>query len=242
MSPETVLALNQINRRFYRTSAETFSASRDYPWLGWERIVGGLPGPPKSVLDVGCGNARFGAYLAAWLGREFSYLGLDASAELLALARRRSDLPPDTTLLERDLVAGPCAEALPGGGYPLVAAFGLLHHVPSFARRRELLRALAERLEPGGRLAVSLWRFGAFERFRHKRVPFEPPIETADLEPGDFLLSFGEAPGAVRYCHFLDEEEIGRLLAETALPCLDRFSADGREGALNDYLVLGRAK
>jgi SAM-dependent methyltransferase len=241
MSPETVLALNEVNRRFYRTSAETFSASRDYPWIGWERIVGGLPGPPRSVLDAGCGNARFGAYLAAWVGGEFSYLGLDASAELLALARQRSDLPADTTLIERDLVAGPCAEALPGGRYSLVVAFGLLHHVPSFARRRELLSALAERLGPGGRLAVSVWRFGAFERFHHKQVPFEPPIQAADLEPGDVLLSFGKEPGAVRYCHFLDEEEIDRLLAAVALPCLDRFCADGREEALNDYLVLGRA-
>jgi SAM-dependent methyltransferase len=242
MSPETVLALNEINRRFYRTSAEAFSGSRDYPWLGWERIVGGLPAPPRSVLDVGCGNARFGAYLAAWLGGEFSYLGVDASAELLALARRRSDLPSDTALIERDLVAGPSADALPGGHYSLVAAFGLLHHVPSFARRLELLGEMVERLEPGGRLAISVWRFGAFERFQHKLVPFEPPIETADLEPGDVLLSFGEAPGAVRYCHFLDEDEIDRLLAAAALPCLDRFWADGREETLNDYLVLGRAK
>ena len=46
----------------------------------------------------------------------------------------------------------------------------------------------------------------------------------------------------MRYCHFLDEVEIDRLLAATALPCLDRFSADGREGALNDYLVLGRPR
>ena len=234
--------MNEINRRFYRTSAEAFSSSRDYPWLGWERIVGGLRESPRSVLDVGCGNARFGAYLAAWLGGEFSYLGLDASAELLALARQRSDLLPDTTLIERDLVAGPCAEALPGGPYSLVAVFGLLHHVPSSALRRELLCALAERLEPGGRLAVSVWRFGAFERFRGKRVPFEPPIETTDLEPGDVLLSFGKEPGAVRYCHFLDEEEIDALLAAVALPCLDRFSADGREGTLNDYLVWGRTK
>jgi SAM-dependent methyltransferase len=242
MSPETVLALNEINRRFYRTSAEAFSASRDYPWLGWERIVGGLPAPPRSVLDVGCGNARFGAYLAAWLGGEFSYLGLDASAELLALARRRDDLPSDTALVERDLVAAPPAEALPEGHYSLVAAFGLLHHVPSFDRRLALLGAMAERVEPGGRLAISLWRFGTFERFRHKQVPFEPPIDRADLEPGDVLLSFGEEPVAVRYCHFLDEEEVDRLIAAAALPCLDRFTADGREGSLNDYLVLGRPK
>jgi len=242
MSPETVLALNEINRRFYRTSAETFSASRDHPWPGWERVVAGLPGPPQSVLDVGCGNGRFGAYLAARLRGEFSYLGLDASAELLALAQRRSDLPPDTELAQHDLITGPCAAALPVGPHSLIAAFGLLHHVPSFDRRRELLCALAECLEPGGRLAVSVWRFGAFERFRHKQVPFAPPIDTADLETGDVLLSFGEEPGAVRYCHFLDDEETDRLLAAAALPCLDRFSADGREGTLNDYLVLGRTQ
>ena len=204
--------------------------------------MGGLPAPPRSVLDVGCGNARFGAYLAAWLGGEFSYLGVDASAELLALARRRNDLPSDTALVEGDLVATASAEALPDGRYSLVAAFGLLHHVPSFDRRLALLGAMAERLEPGGRLAISLWRFGAFERFRHKQVPFEPPIDTADLEPGDVLLSFGEEPAAVRYCHFLDGEEIDRLLAAAALPCLDRFTADGREGSLNDYLVLGQPK
>ena len=194
------------------------------------------------MLDVGCGNARFGAYLAAWLGGEFSYLGLDASAELLALARQRDDLPPDTTLIEGDLVAGSCDEALPGGRHSLVAAVGLLHHVPSFDRRRELVSALGERLEPGGRLAVSVWRFGAFDRFRGKQVPFEPLIQATDLEPGDVLLSFGKEPGAVRYCHFLDEDEIDRLLTATALPCLDRFCADGREGALNDYLVLGPAQ
>ena len=234
--------MNEINRRFYRTCAEAFSATRESPWLGWDRIVAGLPGPPRSVLDAGCGNARFGAYLAAWLGDGLSYLGLDASAELLALASRRGDLPSDTTLLERDLVATPCAEALPHGQHSLVAAFGLLHHVPSFALRRELLRALSERLEPGGHLAVSVWRFGAFERFRDKEVPFEPPIEVADLEPGDILLSFGKEASAVRYCHFLDEEETDRLLAACGLPLLDRFSADGREGELNDYLVLGRAR
>ncbi len=242
MSPETVLALNEINRRFYRTSAEAFSASRDHPWLGWERIVGELPGPPRSVLDVGCGNGRFGVYLAAWLGGEFAYLGVDASAELLALARQQADLPRDTTLVQHDLVVDPSFQALPTGRHPLVAAFGLLHHVPSFDLRRELLGALADRLEPGGRLAISIWRFGAFERFQDKRVPFEPPLDTADLEPGDALLSFGTEPGVVRYCHFLDEEEIDRLVAAAALPCLDRFSADGREGALNEYLVLGRAR
>jgi SAM-dependent methyltransferase len=238
MSPETVLALNEINRDSTEPAPRP-SARLAEPWLGWDRIVADFP-TARSVLDAGCGNARFGAYLAACWGRLSTWASTPRPS--FALASRRGDLPSDTTLLERDLVATPCAEALPHGQHALVAAFGLLHHVPSFALRRELLRALSERLEPGGRLAISIWRFGAFERFRAKEVPFEPPIEVADLEPGDVLLSFGKEPGAVRYCHFLDEEEKGRLLAAVALPTLDRFSADGREGELNEYLVLGRPR
>jgi SAM-dependent methyltransferase len=168
-------------------------------------------------------------------------VGLDASAELLELARLRSDLPDDTTLVPCDLVTETESAAWAERKFSLVAMFGLLHHVPSFARRRALLRGLAEHVEPGGSLAFSVWRFGAFERFQHKQVPFAPPIETADLEPGDALLRFGTQPGVVRYCHYLDEQEAERLLDAVPLPCRDRFSADGREQALNDYFVLGPA-
>lgn len=241
MSPETVLALNEINRRFYRNHAGAFSATRDHPWPGWERVVAGLSQAPHSVLDAGCGNGRFGAFLATRLREGFSYLGLDASAELLELARRRHDLPADTRLLHRDLVAAPESAAWEDRKFSLVAMFGLLHHVPSFERRLHLLRALSERVEAGGSLVFSVWRFGAFERFRDRQVPFTPPIETDDLEPGDALLRFGNEPGVVRYCHFVDEQEADRLLAALPLPCRDRFSADGREQELNDYYVLGPA-
>ena len=84
----TLRALNAINRAFYREGAAEFSAPRDHPWPGWTRVAelvaSARLAEPLEVLDVGCGNGRFGWFLAK-RRPELRYLGLDASAELLYL-------------------------------------------------------------------------------------------------------------------------------------------------------------
>lgn len=76
----TIQRLNAINREFYRITAHEFDQTRGTAWPGWERLLPYLltPSPPAplpriqgsgeqtvslSVLDVGCGNGRFGAFL-----------------------------------------------------------------------------------------------------------------------------------------------------------------------------------
>src|SRR5690606_28455 len=107
MNPRTVFELNRINLDFYRRQAESFSQSRGKPWRGWDRVLAQLPARASqstlSVLDVGCGNGRFGAYLEQHLGEPFSYQGLDASSALLLCARERLK-QPDVQLVEHDLV------------------------------------------------------------------------------------------------------------------------------------------
>jgi SAM-dependent methyltransferase len=142
-------------------------------------------------------------------------------------------------------VAEPLEPALPRGPFGLVCAFGLLHHVPGSERRHALLRAFADRLAPGGLLAVTAWRFERFDRFQRHRVPWEAynegaevPIDPTQLEPGDHLLRWGDGSGPPRYCHFADETETAGWMEALPLEPVDRFQADGREGALNQYLVL----
>jgi 2-polyprenyl-3-methyl-5-hydroxy-6-metoxy-1,4-benzoquinol methylase len=55
--------LNTINREFYRVTAHDFDETRGQPWPGWKRVLPYLK-LPLSVLDVGCGNGRFGVFLA----------------------------------------------------------------------------------------------------------------------------------------------------------------------------------
>jgi SAM-dependent methyltransferase len=203
-----------------------------------------------SVLDVGCGNGRFALYLDEQLRSHdakrgaLHYVGIDASPELITMARAKlAHLEPEFVVY--DVVNASEEQTLPlasGNGHDLVALFGMLHHVPSAARRLALLTACLERLRPGGILVLTCWQFGARERFRERLVPWEAlamDIETNNLEPGDHLLRWGTGD-ALRYCHFISPEE---ERAWTNLPgtrLLERYSADGDTNDLNRYLLLER--
>ncbi|MCZ6463465.1 MAG: class I SAM-dependent methyltransferase [Proteobacteria bacterium] len=246
MNSETRLALDAINRRFYgdRDRAGEFAATRDHPWPGWERIAATLPAAPASVLDLGCGNGRFAHFLGQRFPGPIAYRGVDFSDALLEAARARN--PGPGMRFTRAELADPAA--LPTGPFALIAVFGVLHHVPGVEARRRLLVSLAERLTPDGRLALAVWRFGTFERFRRRVLPWEEynagtdrPVDLGQLEPGDHLLRWGADPegGPLRYCHFTDDAELDALLRALPLTVDLDFESDGRSGRTNRYLLLG---
>jgi SAM-dependent methyltransferase len=243
LNDTTARALNALNQAFYADSAAEFAATRSAPWPGWRKLLPLLrERPAATILDVGCGNARFAAFLSATLGAPFLYCGIDASAPLLALAARALTGVPGVRLLRADLVLEPPDRALPDERFSCVAAFGLLHHVPQEARRHALIRALAERVAPGGILALTFWEFALEPRFAGRDVRDARPDLAPDLEPGDALLRWGEAGDAprLRYCHHTDAAEEARLLADLPLVPRLAYASDGRSGRLNRYRVLER--
>jgi len=250
MDEQTTRSLNAINRLFYSAKAAEFDQSRSTPWPGWLQLLPSIRGLAKAsrgaglrVLDVGCGNARFGAFLADRLGAgEVHYCGIDSSAPLIARARARALPFAGAEFHQLDLVE--TADELPKGPFSLIALFGILHHVPGHDRRRELLRGLGERLARGGILALATWQFEAFARFRSRLTPWceynrtaADPIDTAQLEPGDHLLPWGDAGSAHRYCHFASEGETRELLEGLSFEIRASYAADGREGNLNRYFI-----
>lgn len=261
VNDETCKQLDAINRRFYARVAAAFSESRDHPWPGWARVLEPLAERSHDavgdtrlrLLDVGCGNGRFAEAAHARLGAGIHYLGVDASQALLDLAADRlaARLPKIEVVLVRLEITDACSIAkLPAGPFDCIGVFGLLHHLPSRARRRALLHALADRLAPAGQLALAAWRFADNPRFRSRRVSWidynahaSEPVDTAQLEPGDHLLKFGAAGEdelAIRYCHDADDAEIDAWLSGLPVRQIDRFEADGRSGDLNHYRVLER--
>lgn len=248
--------LHALSRAFYDERAAAFDASRvDLPWPGWERLRARLPDGRPSVLDVGCGNGRFAAWLAA-SGLAFDYLGTDASEALLAAARERvgpglAEAGCEARFVAQDFLATPDdpGAALPDGPFSLVALMGVLHHVPGRETRAGLVAAAAARLAPGGLLALTLWRFAGRPRFEKRIVDWSEvgpvlgaPIDVGALEEGDALLRFGDDPTAApRYCHETDEAEIADWQAATGLETVDLFSADGAQGDLNRHWIARRS-
>ncbi len=231
MNKITIERLNQINREFYERTASSFDESRGEPWPGWNNLLPYLRSP-LSVLDVGCGNGRFGRFLADHLGIGLSYHGVDNNPTLLE--RARLSLAGVPARLEiRDVITHPPAE----GQYDLVALFGVLHHVPGGEQRRAFIQTLAHRVAPGGYLAFAAWCFYEYERFRARVVPWPDDL---DVEPHDYLLDWRRGERALRYCHYVDEAEHADLIAASGLTEVITFRADGRTNDINRYSLLRR--
>ncbi len=259
MNRSTAAALNRINLEFYDQHGEEFSVTRRRPWPGWGRVIGHLERrlqqggrQTASILDLGCGNGRLASLLAKRSPSVAAYCGVDASRSLLAAARslRRRSRKCRERFLCADLVSRGLSTIARASPFDLVALFGMLHHVPGFERRRELLLEAAELLRPGGILALTFWQFGAYRRFQTRVIEWEDhnrraaeKIPREELEPGDLLLAWGETgsgggPTPRRYCHFADRREAKRLVDTLGLSVIDSFTADGEDGALNLYFLL----
>jgi len=108
---------------------------------------------------------------------------------------------------------------------------------------------------------VSFWQFLNDPRLAAKAATVTAEGRAAHCLPtfqeNDFLLGWQHAEGTYRFCHHTPEDEIDALLAAIREPSapstsgcappaplpfreIARFSADGKLGNLNRYLILQR--
>jgi SAM-dependent methyltransferase len=236
MKPEVAQKLLALNRKFYGALAGPFAETRETPQPGFDRLRAALPRVPCEVLDVGCGNGRFGHYLQQYNALSH-YAGVDFSDELLAQAALR--VPGD--YFQRDLSQAGCLDNLVH--YDVVACLAVLQHIPGYENRLRLLREMKERVGgnrvANGRIFLSTWQFMGSERQRRKlRDWSEIGLSAADVEPNDYLLTWQRDGFGLRYVCLVDETQTAKLAAAAGLHILDQFRSDGKEGDLNLYTVL----
>ncbi len=259
MDRDFAAALVELNNDFYRKVCTSFSATRQAPWPGWRQVFDmaageGVAGDSYRVLDLACGNMRFERFFKdAWVGRgektPVEFYAVDACRDLACGVG-----DPDLHFIEHDILAslmGGEAPALLVPGCDLGVCFGFMHHAPTRELRLAVLGSLADSVRPGGLLAVSFWTFMNSPKLAAKvteaesRAAVAPPFggfDLAKLELGDHLMGWQDRADAYRYCHHFTDAEIDDLLAGLggSVQEVTRFSADGKDGDLNRYVVLRR--
>lgn len=246
-----------LNNRFYAEHADSFSATRSAPWEGWRRLLPSIRGTaacgerPVHVLDLACGNLRFERFLLDELpDADWKFLAIDNCADLARTDPAAEDAVPRLSFQNVDFLGELLVGCNPLAGAPaadLAACFGFMHHVPGRELRSGVVNALVGQTRPGGLLVLSFWQFMDDERLARKARAADARAAEAGqlagaLEAGDHFLGWQDDARALRYCHHFAESEIDDLVRGLAPRAREvaRFSADGKSGQLNRYVLLER--
>ena len=182
---------------------ESFMTAGEIRALALAAGIGG----GADVLDLCCGVGGPGRFLT----RELccAYLGVDASASAVELARERAGELPCRFASAR-------VPPLPAGSFDVVL---LLEAMLAFEDKDALVRAIAEALRPGGRFAFTLEEGAPLTAAERAAMP---EADTVWLTPLDALTASLEQAGLVVSW----QEDHSRSHRATAQALVDAFAAE----------------
>lgn len=256
ISASTAEQLISITSEFYAQQAQSFSATRQMPWQGWQQCLDTMPqlsaGEKPSVLDIGCGNLRFARFLCDEAGIVLAkYFAVDNCKPLVESGETDAHIS-ELAFIELDVIKSlldnTLSSRLAVPACDLVVAFGFLHHVPGAGKRLQLLRTLLEKAKPGGYVCISFWQFMNSQKLAAKAQETTAQglqalgIDALELKENDYLIGWQDKVNTWRYCHHFSQEELDELLASLGsdVRVCAQFSADGKDNNLNRYVILQR--
>ena len=193
-------------------------------------------GPPTSWLDVACGTGRH----LEFLRRRFETVGVDASAAMLRIARRRL---PGVPLVRADM-----RNFRLGRRFDVVSClFGAIGHLTTKRDLRATFTSFARHLNPGGVVIAEPWLDPSsfHTASTYLRTHVGPEVVVARLAFSarrgrrsviHYHFLIGEQGRGVRYFH---EQDAGLLVSHAELADLMR-SAGLRPRFLGHGLIPGR--
>lgn len=239
MDKETISKIIDLNNHFYQKVGSDFDTTRQYYWKGWEKVKMILKthfSDSISVLDLACGNGRFGDFLIENKIAVSNYIGIDSSDYLLSKAR---DNIIDTkykfekhNLLSSDFSISK--------NFDLITMFGFLHHIPSEEVRKNFIQKFIDELNPEGIMVITFW--SKFNRAGSKK--YEDLSETGKkiythFEKGDYFFGWDNLPMLERYCHLFENEEVSQIASNlNNVNVIEQYRSDGKKNPDNIYLIL----
>jgi tRNA (uracil-5-)-methyltransferase TRM9 len=237
MDSDTMARLIEINRTFYTQFGESFSATRHRIQPGVQQVLDRLNGD-ESILDLGCGNGELARELAK-RGHCGPYLGVDFSLPLLQDAESQPD-GFSARFVQVDLseLSAVSSQLSVKEGWSVVAAFAVLHHIPSTKLRLNILRTIHQLLNKDGLFIHSNWQFLNSEKLKARIQPWESAeVSGSAVDVGDYLLDWRGGGNGLRYVHHFNEGELKELATATDFQVIDVFYSDGETGDLGLYQV-----
>jgi 2-polyprenyl-3-methyl-5-hydroxy-6-metoxy-1,4-benzoquinol methylase len=237
MDLATAARLVELNREFYTRFGDSFSTTRHRIQPGVRRVLDMLKGY-ESILDLGCGNGELARALAK-RGHRGSYLGLDFSLPLLREAESQPEgFSAKFRQVDLTQLSAFSDQLLASGQWSLVTAFAVLHHMPSYQLRLNILQIVHQFLQPGGLFVHSNWQFLNSEKLKGRIQPWEATaISASEVDAGDYLLDWRSGGKGLRYVHHFDEQELNELAESTGFKVVNTFYSDGESGNLGLYQV-----
>src|SRR4051794_12898646 len=185
---------------------ESFMTAREIRALAAQAGIG----PAVTVLDLCCGIAGPGRWLTKELG--CAYLGVDASASAVAIARQRTGDLPCRFAIAR-------IPPLPPGPFDVVL---LLETMLAFEDKHALVGEVAAALRPGGRFAFTLEEGLPLTAAERAAMP---DAETVWLTPLHELVTCLEGAGLV----VTHQEDHSAAHRATARALAAAFAADAED-------------
>ncbi|MBN2854347.1 class I SAM-dependent methyltransferase [Patescibacteria group bacterium] len=229
MRKKTREKLLNIVKQNYSEIATDFDTSRKkYLWPEMEKFSE-LVFEGAKILDAGCGNGRL---LEAFNGKKVDYSGFDLSPELISFAKENY---PKQEFFVDDLLK---LENLPEKKYDFIFLIAVILHIPDRNLRAQVLKSLADKLEVGGRIILSVWDFYGQKRFDElvRKSETKRIFSFDGREPGDLLFLWTSGDGkskSQRYYHAFKDKELKNLAKSAGLE-LEEFYKSGK----NIWLVL----
>ena len=237
MDSATDARLIEINKDFYTRFGDSFSATRRRIQPGVRRVLGKLKGD-ENILDLGCGNGELARELAR-RGHRGTYLGVDFSLPLLRDAESQLE-GFSAHFMEVDLtqLSAFSDQLFVAGGWSVITAFAVLHHIPSRELRLSVIQAVRQLLKPDGSFIHSNWQFLHSEKLRARIQPWEAAaVSPSAVDAGDYLLDWRSGGKGMRYVHHFDEAELSELAKASGFWVAETFTSDGMSGDLSLYQI-----
>lgn len=154
--------------------------------------------PGERVLDTGCGTGELTIAAARRVGKSGVVHGVDASPEMIEVARRNARRSAPGVQFHLEPVE---AMSFPDGSFDVALNSFVMHHLPGDLKQRALLE-IRRVLRPGGRIVIldmqpttrppRPWESGWFvSRLHGQNVSTEAEVKAAQEARADLLREAG---------------------------------------------------